>query len=296
MGAKYINSFLEGKISDTDFLHELRQSNNIVKLDYPQLSVTEAKVYLTEDVRKLLTDNIDDMYQKSIYGNVPGVHSTKHIEDVMLFATIIGRTLNIENHDLQLLIEAAKYHDSGRIRDYDKKDYSYKNSDELVDRHGIASAKKAREELAGKYSEEDIKVIAIAIELHVPRLNAQLIEELCQKYNVDTKDTKLVERITKLSLALKDADALDRTRFRASTSQFTNSDYLYLKISKSLIQIGAQINEKYAVDDINALKQAHPELISLLDEKLELTDNPKEVIRAYRKGYLETLEKDYKKL
>ena len=291
MGAKYINSFLDGKIKDGEYLSEYSEYSSSINVKLPQLSTSEVEAFLTEDARAILTTNIDNMYEKGIYANAPGVHSVKHIEDVMLFATIIGKAINLDNHDLQLLVEAAKYHDSARIRDFDRKEFKYQSSDEEIDKHGLASAKKAREELAGKYSEDDVKIIAIAIELHVPRVNAKLVEELCGKYKIDTKDEQLVSRLSKIVLALKDADALDRTRFRAHTREFANSDYLYLNISKCLIQVGAQINEKYAVDDLAELKEEKPELASLIDEKLELTHSPKEVIRAYRKNYLESLVK-----
>ena len=84
-------------------------------------------------------------------------HNIYHIQRVMLFSQIIAQNECISEKDLKLLLLAAALHDSGKIRD--RKDFE----------HGKNSAKIAKRYLLNNISsisEEEIKIIQIAIEYH----------------------------------------------------------------------------------------------------------------------------------
>jgi HD superfamily phosphodiesterase len=132
-------------------------------------------------------------------------HNIYHIQRVMFFSQIIAQNEGISEKNLTLLLWAVALHDSGKTKD--RKDFE----------HGKNSAEIAKEYLQNNIkgiSEEDIQIIQIAIEYHTAqekdKINIIELERLCQKYNVSMTN---LERIKIISAILKDADALDRTRF-----------------------------------------------------------------------------------
>lgn len=173
-------------------------------------------------------------------------HNIYHIQRVMFFSQIIAQNEGISEKDLKLLILAAALHDSGKTRD--RRDGE----------HGKNSA-----EIAGEYlqnninsiSKEDIKIIQIAIEYHTiredekGRINVTELKELCQKYNVSMAN---LERIEIISSILKDADALDRTRF--DTQNTLNIDSLRTNTARNkfLIDFAKKVNQEFARTILNS--------------------------------------------
>ena len=279
---KYLNNFLNGNIGDNDNLYEYSK----LSIEDKQLLQSEVQKLLKPELRELLLNNINDLYEREIYSNL-GVHSTKHIEDVMLFSIIIGDNIGLNQNTLNLLIEASKYHDTGRVEDYDTQKVYYLNGKDHGDIHGSLSASKSLEDLKDKYNKEDLSLIATAIEYHaVIGDNIDVLKEICNKYEIDTNNIKIMDKVIKLAYSLKDADALDRARFLYTSNGFVNPKYLRYDISKSLIKVSEQINEGYALNDLNELCLNRPDLEPKINQKLEETNNPKEVIRLYRHGYL----------
>ena len=58
------------------------------------------------------------------------------------------------------------------------------------------------------------------------------------------------EKFTKLANILKDADALDRTRFKKTSSAVLQEKYLRFPYSKTLIKLAEEINYYYVVKEI----------------------------------------------
>lgn len=164
----------------------------------------------------------------------------------MLFSQIIAQNEGISEKNFTLLLLAAALHDSGKTRD--RRDGE----------HGKNSA-----EIAGEYlqnninsiSKEDIKIIQIAIEYHTiredekGRINVTELKELCQKYNVSMAN---LERIEIISSILKDADALDRTRF--DTQNTLNIDSLRTNTARNkfLIDFAKKVNQEFARTILNS--------------------------------------------
>ena len=280
---QYISLFLDSEITENEYLIDYSK----ISVNNPQLSYSEIRKLLPKDVKELLLEHINDLYKRNIYDGKTKSHSTNHIENVMLFATLIGSSLNLNKHDLELLIEAAKYHDSERISDYDTPKKIYKTTDQEIDSHGLDSASRAGIELAKNYSKDDLKIIQIAIEYHVPEDDEILLEELFEKYEIDTNKTKLCEKIKLMISCLKDADALDRTRFLAESSYFVKDYYLRLDISKKLIKIACQLNEKEAIEQLKRISESNPDILPLINQAQEKHYNPKEVLKEYMRGKLE---------
>lgn len=171
-------------------------------------------------------------------------HNIYHIQRVMFFSQIIAQNEGISEKNLTLLLLAAALHDSGKIRD--RKDFN----------HGKNSAEIAKEYLSNNInniSEEDIKIIQIAIEYHTvqekEKTNLIELERLCKKYNVSMTN---LEKIKIISLILKDADALDRTRFEKENTLNINSLRTTTAQNKLLIDFARKVNQEFALVILNS--------------------------------------------
>ena len=130
---------------------------------------------------------------------------------------------------MDLLTKAAIYHDCGRESDHEDKNHGLRSSmisEELLRKDG--------------YSEEDIKIIKVAIEYHEIDDDDLRFERLCARNGLDPHN---VEYAKKIAICLKDADALDRTRFinRATldpTKLRTNE-------AKDLVTLATDLNAEY---------------------------------------------------
>lgn len=216
---------------------DLQKNNN--KLDM--------KVDMNSSVFQRILDKISnsDLYKNEFFTS-SFQHNIYHIQRVMFFSQIIAQNEGISEKDLKLLLLAAALHDSGKTRD--RRDGE----------HGKNSA-----EIAGEYlqnninsiSKEDIKIIQIAIEYHTiredekGRINVTELKEICQKYNVSIAN---LERIEIISSILKDADALDRTRF--DTQNTLNIDSLRTNTARNkfLIDFSKKVNQEFARTILNS--------------------------------------------
>lgn len=216
---------------------DLQKNNN--KLDI--------KVDMDGSVFQRILDMISnsDLYKNEFF-NSSFQHNIYHIQRVMLFSQIIAQNEGISEKNFTLLLLAAGLHDSGRTRD--RKDFE----------HGKKSAEIAKEYLQNNInsiSEEDVKIIQIAIEYHTTqekekgRINVTELEKLCQKYNVSMAN---LERIEIISSILKDADALDRTRF--DTQNTLNIDSLRTNTARNkfLIDFAKKVNQEFARTILNS--------------------------------------------
>ncbi len=265
----YVMSFLQGTIKDDQFLSDYKN----LSLNSEQLSATEVFEMIDDNLEAKIYDTVSDIYKHSIYASVLGAHSTRHIEDVILFSAIIGKNQNLSSHDMNLLLEAAKYHDCGRIND--------RNTE-----HAKIGAVKARKVLSNSYDIEDVNLIANAIAYHEVPDDEATFKKMCISNGIDVSDKDLYARAKQIAYCLKDADAVDRTRFISSSRAFVREHMLRYDISKSLIKVGEQINESYAVSDFLKTVSENSDDSIMLFEALQNNPNPKEVMRSYRKGYL----------
>lgn len=206
------------------------------------------------------------MYENEIKEeNVNGrlkVHGQRHIKNVLLYSALIGQAVIKDKHDLDLILLSAKYHDIGRKTD-------------AYEEHAVASAKIALEKLKDKCSPEDLSIISTIIEFHETPRNIVNVDELFVAIARKNGITDVqIPRIRQMAEVLKDADALDRTRFINKAR--LNPEFLQYDISKQLIKFASSLQETYAIYD---LKEFHcDEAISVLLQ----TYTPQEVLRTIR--------------
>ncbi len=201
------------------------------------------KVNMNDSAFQKIFDKIsnEDLYKKEFFLS-SFQHNIYHIQRVMFFSQIIAQNEGISEKDLKLLLLASALHDAGKTRD--RKDCEHgKNSAEI--------AKTYLRKNINSISEEDIKIIQIAIEYHTvkEKINFTELVKLCEKYNVVMSN---FERIKMISLILKDADALDRTRFDKENS--INIELLRTKTAqnKLLIDLAKRVNQEFALTILNS--------------------------------------------
>ena len=188
------------------------------KLDGPISQYCDSIINSSQEEILTLRQEVEGMEEyKDLF-----LHSNHHIKNVVEFAYIIGKAENTLGDDLELLIQAAKYHDSGREK-----------SEWLSDNHADPSAEHASIELlkTGNYSPEQIAMIKVAIRYHE---HGELFKnEFDEKYFKDVAieegvPIEKLENTRLMCIYLKDADALDRVRLGN-----LNVDYLRTSVAKS---------------------------------------------------------------
>jgi hypothetical protein len=198
------------------------------------------KTELGDFTRDTILKTINEINQLPFYDDNK-IHSIEHIEKVILFAGILSQ--NQYGTDIQLLITAAAFHDSGR------------NGNDTNTDHAELSAKQIEKyfnenpENPFGITKENLGILQTAIHYHEyiepkrGKVDLEKINELCKQYGVKKED---LESTIKICTLLKDADALDRARFARRGR--LDKNYLRSDVAKSdkIIEYAIDINNKVA--------------------------------------------------
>ena len=206
-----------------------------------------------------LRNNIDSVYRNGLYTGFSS-HDVSHIERTAVYASIIASLQGLPEDVRQLAMYAAIYHDSGRINEGNEK-------------HGDYSAAIARSMLNGSLTKEEINIVCAAIDLHdEDREDERTISEMMIRYRV--KDRNKLNAVFKI---LKDADALDRTRFLGNAR--LDPFYLRFEETKQLIKFATQLNETEALRKIEELVNKHVVSSKEVYAMLNSTRLPQDIIQ-----------------
>ena len=180
---------------------------------------------------------LDDIKEEYLYKNE--FHGLYHSQKVCFFAYLIGKHENLSDKDMRILLDAAKYHDIGRGDDHEN------------DYHGFTGAN-----LVDKFIEYDdpndmyyLKAVIEAHSLPDSRKLSTFDNWVFQKLDDDemlkrkTEDLEK-ERYLRICNILKDADVLDRYRFR-NIPDTIDEKYFRVDYSKNLINLSRSINQYY---------------------------------------------------
>lgn len=173
---------------------------------------------VVEDFPDLMEDYVIEAWdiKDKHFLNPESIHGVLHAKRVLLLAYIIGLYEELDDNDMEIVLNAAKYHDIGRTND---------NYDEM---HGILSFNKMFQlELVDKEM-EDIHILQFIMENHCIDDKKGLAN--LEKYPIEDKN-----RAIWLYQILKDADGLDRVRLGD-----LDINYLRLPISKRLVLVAQQ--------------------------------------------------------
>ncbi len=204
---------------------------------YNQYDLKELILYLNElglvdDIKSI----VDKMDKSILYSSF--THGYMHNERVIFFTYILAKLKNLSSEDLEILMDAAKYHDIARINDYED------------DIHGLGAANKIEKIVKNKKiyeNKENLNLLKFIIDFHSTK--DSVFEVLMENYEIEDK-----ERAEILSYTFKASDALDRVRLTMGKKK-TDLDPSYFKIPEafSLIKVAHQLNELY-LSQLNLLE------------------------------------------
>lgn len=143
-------------------------------------------------------------------------HGIDHSLRVLMLVTFIVDELSLAAEDLEILYKAATFHDAGRVNGL---------SDPL---HGELGAKWYRE----RYGED--KEVEFLIKYH--SLDDEVAKNDLKRLNINKK-----ARLWILYEVLKDADALDRVRFKYYGKGALDEKFLRLEYSKKLVGVSYKL-------------------------------------------------------
>lgn len=239
-----------------------------------QLKISDIRNMLDEETIKKVEEKINIIHQEQLYtGKL--LHPSTHIENVILFSAIIGKNLSLNEKDLDLLLTASLYHDIGRKSDHYEK------------YHGQISSVIVGEKLKNDYEKTELAIVRAMISYHNEHemrdvegnYDLTKLIEICNDMGIDVKNEELMKRIVRLSFALKDADALDRTRFSVtSPNAFVDVARLHFPISKRLIMFSEQVNEYYASLQIQKEREENPNSSPIFSN---IKGTPKQILSGY---------------
>lgn len=200
---------------------------------------------------KKVIEEIKNIREYDIPKGEPDWHGRRHINNVVLFSYLIAQKENKLGNNMDLLLQAAKYHDVGRDGVWNGLGAGKRHDmDEIPHAYPSALAaqfymsKELNSDGSRKYTDEQIAMVKVAIAYHEVReknkneFSEELFARLCEKEHVRPEDVQTAKLI---SIYLKDADALDRTRFIYPTkntmyhTQYPDGlDYRYLRTDTAI--------------------------------------------------------------
>lgn len=185
---------------------------------------------LSEEEQNDFTNKIRNMKRDKLYKSP--IHGIYHSEKVCLFAYLLGRSYQLDDVDMQILTDAAMYHDFMRQSDFED---SF---------HGMVSADHIEEVLPPEEVVYSIRVNLLLLKAIID-YHSQKDSRLkgnFELYELPEEEFSRYERLAKL---LKDADALDRTRFSEKCQAALNPELLRYHESILMIPLAEEVNEAY---------------------------------------------------
>lgn len=216
---------------DEDFL--TKQNNEhyikVIESNPSQYSLFDILKKLKEENKiECIVEEINHIHEEKLYSSF--IHGINHNERVLFWGYVLSLQYDLNVVDMRIILDAAKYHDVGRINDYVDPSHGKRSAEvvlELVDdaSYQILENRKLLQAIIELHSLEDIKA-----------------SEIMKKYEIQDK-----KRFYTLFSILKDADALDRVRitYMRDTVSCLNPMYLRMPYSKQLLKAAHELNEFY---------------------------------------------------
>lgn len=203
-----------------------------------QYDLKEIIIYLKE--LNLIDDinNISSKMDRSLL-YTSFTHGFMHNERVLFFAYVLAKLKKLTDEDLEILMDAAMYHDIARINDYED------------DIHGLGAANRIDKVVKNKKiyeNEENLNLLKFIIDFHSTK--DEMFQVLLENHEIKDKN-----RAENLAYSLKAADALDRVRITMGKNK-SDLNPKFLKIPEAfyLIKVAHQLNELY-LSYLNNLNQ-----------------------------------------
>jgi len=215
---KFLKNIIHGNVDYKVFNSEYENFNYYEK-NKEELLNSNIVPYSVEEIIDLIkSSKIKDLFLESISDfNIDKlyksyIHGLNHNIRVLIYVFLISSIEKIGNRDVQILFEAAKYHDIGRINDNEDKTHGIRSADNLVF-------------LKDKYSDEELSYLKTIITAH--SMNDIEFENIAIQNNIID-----IDRCRRMFEILKDSDGLDRVRLEYP---YIKIDFLRTMTAKKLV-------------------------------------------------------------
>ena len=301
----------ENIIMDVDNIDYKQEINEIKESRFEVSKGIEEQYSISEVEEKydivmpLVQASIMDEQRKASYDFESKSHGERHIQDVILFTALVGQqSLVGENKGdlLKVAIEASKYHDCGRENDRNrghaeagalksfeilKQNNTYTpvelamiytaiyNHEFRGSRYDMTQFKEELKENSEKRFKDSFMGI---VKSGNPNEKVEYTEEEYQeainnKANIgDMKTDNILGDVMQVVTLVRDADALDRTRFLDSSRASLNPEFLSEE-AKKFVDFSYTLAEYHATKDLQQMKEE-----GIIDDELirRIKDNPNE--------------------
>lgn len=195
--------------------------------------------YLTKEDVAYLEEKISKIKKEKLFKSK--LHGLYHSQKVLLFSFLIGKYYKFNDIEMEILLDAAAYHDIGRTED------------DNFNMHGFISSNyleaKPKEYLDSPIYDDEVNLYYLRSICDAHSLEDRSEERIYRNYKDECP--KMHKHIfMKLCHALKDADALDRTRMPNISKAALNEKFLRFDLSKKLIQFASYVNSLYIQRDL----------------------------------------------
>lgn len=248
--SKHVNNsfedaFLEIDVNEKmDPLHLVSKKMSNFGVIPQQISILEFfKTVTKSEYYEYLINKISS--RENLYLNLSAIHGETHANNVSLFSLYIASRKGMSETDIKTLIEAAIYHDIGRESDHNDKN------------HGVFGAIKYGSKVAPS-KDVNANEVKFLIDAHALN-NLNSINDLFSRYDIPVEDR---ERLFSMATIIRDADALDRTRFRLlEPTNNLDVSYLVNNESKEIIESCLRLN--YIIYQNYVLEQSKQREVTL---------------------------------
>jgi len=207
--------------SDKNYEYYIKNKKELENNNIKPYSITEIINIINQSKNKnMILDALNDFDVSKLYKSY--IHGLNHNIRVLLYSFILSEVEKLNEIDIQIIFDAAKYHDIGRIND-SKDDEHGRRSSELLSF------------LKSKYSSEEFNLLKTIIECH--SLNESELINIAKKNNI-----KDFDRCEKLLNILKDSDGLDRVRLEYP---YIKVEFIRTETAKKMILASYEIYESY---------------------------------------------------
>lgn len=231
MKSDFLSTILEGdyQFDEIDNMNKRYESYQMTK---EQLARCQIESYSLEELLDIVrnskyystfVNSINNIDENKLYTSFG--HGIYHNERTALFAFAIATLQNLDEEDIKLVLDAAKYHDIGRVDDREDKD------------HGKRSARQITF-LEKYYQPKEMKCLRTIITGH--SVDDRQFDNIALVNQIKDYD-----HCKKLYNILKDADGLDRVRLR-----YPDIDISYLRTEESKKMVSASFELYYNFEEI----------------------------------------------
>lgn len=177
------------------------------------------------------------LYSNKEYLYKSAFHGIYHSEKVMLYAMIIGLANDLSQADLNILCDAAAFHDIGRVGEAE---------DETHGRTSALRFEKINIFTSNPFyqDKQNLGILQAITDFHSQDYETYpyLLDANLDLYNISEANEY---RYKRLAFMLKDADALDRKRFGDYDPASLKVERLKYPISKNLANFAGELNAIY---------------------------------------------------